>query len=176
MKSRDKKIQSIHNMMNLLISIESDPDKFIEDDNIITLLSSQSSLAKASLPKERSGESISPMSLNTQKSLCELEFIEGYSKLDNQRLKAIAAINRIKNKGKERRKERTSNTSELNQKLMAENSLYAQIIDKLRAEIKRVLFSRPDNPEVEFENINKIINLQLRSVKKQKEGKGIHDC
>lgn len=170
MNSRDKKVQSIHNMMSLLMLIESVPNKFIEDDNIISIISSQSSLAKASLPKEDSGESIFPMSLNTQKALCELEFIEGYGKLDNQRLKAIAAINKIKNKGKERGKKRVFNTSELNQQLMAENSLYAQIIDKLRAELKRALLSRPDNPEAEFENINKIINLQLQHIKKTKRG------
>jgi hypothetical protein len=176
MNSRGKKIQSIHNMMSLLILIESNPDKFIEDDNILSIISSQSSLAKASLPEEHSSESIFPMSLNTQKSLCELEFIEGYSKLDNQRLRAIAAIKKFKNKGKERRKERAFNTSELNQKLMAENALYALIIDKLRAELKRVLSSRPDNPEVEFENINKIINLQLQNVINQKDSKVFYDC
>ncbi len=108
------------------------------------------------------------MSLNTQKSICELEFIEGYAKLDNQRLKAIAAINKVKNKSKERRKGRAFSTYELNQKLMIENSLYAQIIDELRTELKRALLSRPENPESEYENINKKINLKLQHVRKTK--------
>lgn len=165
MNNRDKKVQSIHNIMSLLVSIESEPNKFIEDDSIISIISSQSSLAKASLPRSDTAESVFPMSLNTQKSICELEYTEGYRELDIQRLKAIAAINKVKNKNKESRKKRSFNTDELNQRLMAENSLYAQIIDKLRAELKRALLSRPGNSEIEFENINKIINLQLKHVK-----------
>ncbi|CAH6829148.1 conserved hypothetical protein [Vibrio chagasii] len=168
MNSRDKKIQSIHNMMSLLLSIESEPKRFIENENIISIISSQSSLAKASLPKEKSNESIIPMSLNTQKSLCDQELTDGYAMLNKQRLKAIAAINKINNKNKERRKERSFNTSELNQQLMAENTVYSQIIDKLRADLKRVLLSRPDNPEAEFEYINKIINLKLQHIKSEK--------
>ncbi|MDA0155133.1 hypothetical protein ACPV5T_02855 [Vibrio astriarenae] len=169
MNSRDRKIQSIHNMMSLLASIESHPKKFSKDENLMSILSSQTSLAKASLPGNDSSESIIPMSLNTQKSLCALEFLEGYSKLDKQRLKAIAAINKIKNKGNKRKEQSTITTLEVNQSLMLENSLYAQIIDKLRGELKKALLSRPDNPEEEFENINRIINLQLQHVKLAKK-------
>ncbi len=60
MNSRDKKVQSIHNMMSLLVSIESEPKKFIENEDIISVISSQSSLAKALLQKKKMANQFSP--------------------------------------------------------------------------------------------------------------------
>lgn len=165
MNGREMKIQSIHNMMSLLASIESEPEKFMKDSDLIVIISSQSSLAKASLQKEDKYESIYPMALNTQKSLCRQEFIEGYKKLDEQRLKAIAAIRYAKNEGKEHRNRRDFDDSMLVNKLMSENSHYSIIIDQLRGELKKALLSRPENPERALENINRIINLKLQHAK-----------
>lgn len=170
MNGREIKIQSIHNMMALLVKIESEPKKFMEDDDLISTISSQSSLAKASLQKEDKYESIYPMALNTQKSLCRLEFIEGYKKLDEQRLKAVAAIRNAKNEGKEHRNRRTFDDSELVKQLTIVNSHYSILIDQLRGELKKALLSRPENPERALENINKIINLKLKHVNITKKG------
>ncbi|EII2981667.1 TPA: hypothetical protein I7285_03080 [Vibrio parahaemolyticus] len=164
MNTKDIKIQSIHNMMNLLMSIESNPEKYIDDEGLLSIISTQSLIAKASLISNNIEDSIYPMSLNTQKSLCEIEFIDGYKKFNKQRRKAIAEINKLKNKDKAVNIKKKLSTDELNQKLMIENSMYVQIIDYLRSELKRSFFIHPDNPETEFESINKIINLKLKHI------------
>lgn len=164
MNTKDIKIQSIHNMMNLLMSIESNPEKYIDDEGLLSIISTQSLIAKASLISNNIEDSIYPMSLNTQKSLCEIVFIDGYKKFNNQRRKAIAEINKLKNKDKAVNIKKKLSTDELNQKLMIENSMYVQIIDYLRSELKRSFFIHPDNPETEFESINKIINLKLKHI------------
>ncbi|MGY2573026.1 hypothetical protein C1N32_20295 [Vibrio diazotrophicus] len=164
MTKHDRNFESVRNLTNILDKIIANPEHF-NTKEIIQSLSSQSALAKITLFKDHHDEEVYPMSLNTQKSICGEQFIEGYIEFDKKRKLALFELKKLDKKRKLKKENTTITDKELIQILMSKNSFYTTLIDQLRDEIKKIMFNPPDNPASYYTNFNNTINLKLQHVK-----------